>query len=564
MARGKGKRCYGFISKDFAYAHCSRDEFAGEISMKATSHTYPHLLRGRCDCGRKHTCIDKERDLVGTENPKQVATYNYRGASSELLFQVVRYQPKAFRMRRPDGNGGWIWNLDGVQMVPYRLPELLAANPKRRVYVCEGEQDVRTLENHGFLATTNPGGAGKWRPEYSEALSRRKVTVLCDNDDAGRDHAQRTASSLHVAGAAVKIVTLPGLNEHEDVTDWFTHGRTREQLITIVRDASRYMPTNEGRLLFQTPREVAQSGFEAPRWVVDGLLAEGAVTDVIGKVKVAGKSTFFTHLASAVTRGIPFLRLPTMKSPVVYLTEQNWTSFREALRRAGLLDNEDFAFLSWRNALGHGWTEVAGAAIKECHRRGARLLIVDTIGPFADLAGANENDSGHALAAMKPLQEGAATGIAVGLAQHERKGGGDLVEAGRGSTAFAGAVDILVSLRRRPGNGNPNFRELHTEGRFDETPSSLLIELTDNGYVSHGPVRPIADEEACEAIVEALTKGSQPLTTTDVEEMGVSRTTATKALEKLRKDGALLRSGKGVRGDPHRYSLHLVPPKGNG
>src|SRR5215218_1145942 len=36
-----------------------------------------------------------------------VATYDYHDADGQLVFQVVRYEPKGFRQRRPDGNSGW-------------------------------------------------------------------------------------------------------------------------------------------------------------------------------------------------------------------------------------------------------------------------------------------------------------------------------------------------------------------------------------------------------------------------------------------------------------------------
>src|SRR5262245_37723375 len=49
--------------------------------------------------------------------PQIVATYDYRDETGELLYQAVRYWPKDFRQRRPDGKGGWIWNLQGVRRV---------------------------------------------------------------------------------------------------------------------------------------------------------------------------------------------------------------------------------------------------------------------------------------------------------------------------------------------------------------------------------------------------------------------------------------------------------------
>src|SRR6266850_1768518 len=55
----------------------------------------------------------------------------YNDVDRQLLFQVVRYQPKDFKQRRPDGQGAWIWNLDGVRPVLYRLPELSTADPSK-------------------------------------------------------------------------------------------------------------------------------------------------------------------------------------------------------------------------------------------------------------------------------------------------------------------------------------------------------------------------------------------------------------------------------------------------
>src|SRR5262249_4712751 len=56
------------------------------------------------------------------EKPKLVETFDYLGANGQLLFQVCRYEPKAFKQRRPNGCGGWDWNVKGVAPVPYRFP----------------------------------------------------------------------------------------------------------------------------------------------------------------------------------------------------------------------------------------------------------------------------------------------------------------------------------------------------------------------------------------------------------------------------------------------------------
>src|SRR5690349_6037663 len=99
-------------------------------------------------------------------NRQLVTAYDYTDETGQLLFQVVRFDPKDFKQRQPDGPGGWIWNLHGVRIVPYRLHELAQSRPILPVLIAEGEKDVDNLVSLGFLASCNPGGAGKWRPEF--------------------------------------------------------------------------------------------------------------------------------------------------------------------------------------------------------------------------------------------------------------------------------------------------------------------------------------------------------------------------------------------------------------
>src|SRR5262245_7320476 len=84
--------------------------------------------------------------------PQIAATYDYRDEAGQLLYQVVRFDPKDFRQRQPDGKG-WKWSLEAVRRrVLYRLPELLAAPPQKIVFVVEGERDADALLAIGAVA----------------------------------------------------------------------------------------------------------------------------------------------------------------------------------------------------------------------------------------------------------------------------------------------------------------------------------------------------------------------------------------------------------------------------
>ncbi len=118
---------------------------------------------------------------------------------------VVRpAKPKDFWQRRPDGKGGWINNLQGVRRVLYRLPDVKSA---QTVCVAEGEKDADNLAKLGFVATTNPLGAGKWRDAYSETLRGKDVIVfgdVGDDDGAGEKHTQQRIESLSGKAKSIK------------------------------------------------------------------------------------------------------------------------------------------------------------------------------------------------------------------------------------------------------------------------------------------------------------------------------------------------------------------------
>jgi hypothetical protein len=162
-------------------------------------------------------------------------TYDYTDEHNTLLYQVVRFRPKAFRPRRPDGHGGWIGNLENVpRRLLYRLPAL-AESP--RVFLTEGEKDADALAAWGLPATTTQGGAAQWRSEYVEqlkALAVEDVVMFPDNDEAGAEYVSKASAAGLAAGLRVKVVRLPGLAHKGDVSDWIAAGGTREALLAIV------------------------------------------------------------------------------------------------------------------------------------------------------------------------------------------------------------------------------------------------------------------------------------------------------------------------------------------
>ena len=180
------------------------------------------------------------------------------------------------------------------------MPEVIeAVAAGRHVFVVEGEKDVETLRSHGLVATTNAGGAGKWRKEYDSYLYDGRVVVIADNDDAGREHARSIGrdSALDSRTESFVILELPELPEHGDVADWFNAGHTVEELKQLVSEAeSRPVPNGTAD---EASSQVSQPDELEP--VPNGTADDISTAELLERVKVAlERFVVFTNEQQAI------------------------------------------------------------------------------------------------------------------------------------------------------------------------------------------------------------------------------------------------------------------------
>jgi hypothetical protein len=164
------------------------------------------------------------------------AQYNYVDEGGQLLYQVLRFDPKTFRQRRPKGSG-WTWDLEGVRRVLYRLPDVLKSDS---ILVCEGEKDCDSAFKMGLIATCNPGGAGKWKDEYACFLRGKSVVIIQDADVPGRLHAETIATSLQANVKSLKVLELPTA---KDLTEWIDAGGSQEGLKELISKTPIWIST---------------------------------------------------------------------------------------------------------------------------------------------------------------------------------------------------------------------------------------------------------------------------------------------------------------------------------
>jgi len=154
-----------------------------------------------------------------------VSAFDYTDEDGTLIYQIVRLEPKRFLQGYPDGGGGWIWRKSKRQVL-YRLREVIEAPI---VFLVEGEKDAETLRSHGFVATTNAGGAeAPWLPQFTEALRGREVILIPDNDVPGWKRVMKIARALLGNAARIVVLELPGV---KDTTEWFDQGHSEMELV---------------------------------------------------------------------------------------------------------------------------------------------------------------------------------------------------------------------------------------------------------------------------------------------------------------------------------------------
>ncbi len=327
--RGQEKRCHGYVSTDGEYVHCAREEHAGGIASNGAG-LFAHRRRGRCNCGTVHEPAEARPDAIE-------AAYPYNDEGGALLFEVVRKTGKRFLQRRPDGNGGWIWKLDGVRRVLYRLPELAADDANRTVFIVEGEKDADTLAAHGFLATCNPGGAGKWSMVADlarEVLAGRAMVVVADKDEPGRRHAREVADSLRDVAASVRLCEC---SKGKDVSDLYSMGgEVPSGLVdTVDREASA-----APGVAIDVPAAWYSERPPARTWLLRdvrrpdsrGVLPLGKVGQLIAEGG-AGKTMALCQLAVAVATGTAWLGAFGVQKPGRVLLALGEEDAEEAQRR---------------------------------------------------------------------------------------------------------------------------------------------------------------------------------------------------------------------------------------
>jgi putative DNA primase/helicase len=440
--------------------HSSRDRsLCVKLDPQAPDGLLVHSFAGDDPMACKRYVLDKlgipaGHGVNGTHHKTIVAIYDYTDEAGDLLFQTVRYQPKGFGQRRPDGKGGWDWSTAGLRRVLYRLSELLEAVALgQTIFIAEGEKAVDALMRLGVPATCSPMGAGKWREEYCNHLAKADVVLLPDNDELGENHCRRAAESLMSVGAKVRVLRLPGLPPKGDVYDWVRAGGTADQLWHLVENTAvewtqqpKAAPDRLSPLciheLFEL--EIPQRGM-----VLDPIIPEKGLAMVYAPRGV-GKTHVACAISSAVATGTMFLKWQAPKPRKVIHVDGEMPAadlrerFRQTFEALGVTPDPGMLRVLPADLIELGIGNLASPEVQmELDRQldGVELLVLDNLSSLTSVIRDNDAES------WTPIQEWLLRlrrrGISVLIVHHAGKGGEQ-----RGTSRREDVLDTSLSLRR--------------------------------------------------------------------------------------------------------------------
>lgn len=403
---------------------------------------------------------------MGTNPYKSATRYEYQdanGAAAYIVERIERDGKKTFRQKRIE-NGAEVYGLGGLDPLPYRLPDLIA-KPDAPVFIVEGEKDVDRLHAAGLLATTNSGGAGNWSEKLNQYFNGRRLVIIPDNDDPGRQHARKVTQNLKDSAQDIRIVELPGLRDKGDVSDWLDVNSV-EDLRALVGGAAEL----EGAYRAVTATSFSAAAMRAVRpreWVYGRHLIRGYVSCTVSPGG-AGKTTLALTEAIALATGRALLGVEVpepvnvwhynLEDPLDELYRRAWAiceRFKiepEELEGRLFLDSgrDRKLIVAARDGADLIANPAVGEVIEEMKARDIGVLQVD---PFIKTHSLDENSNPEVDYVCSTFADIAkAARASIDLVHHVRKGqpGGAAVpgniDQARGASALSGAVRAARTL----------------------------------------------------------------------------------------------------------------------
>ncbi len=411
--------------------------------------------------------------------------FTYRGRHGKTRYTITRTPDKRFPVSQPDGTT----NIQGIERVLYNLPEVCAAPMTEPIYIPEGEQACDNLMAVGAVATCNPFGAGKWRPEFNPYFKGRKVVLLADNDNKGREHVEDIKQALVGIAKEIRIPELDGLAEKGDITNWLQAGNTIENLRALVAKTKPVsfngeLPGDDEIESEVILRPMAQVEDRPLVWFWHDKIPDHGISMIQGDPGVS-KSFLTIYMAAHISTGAPWPdcpEIPVEKGNVlIFCGEDAPARIKE---RCGWMDANmsrifiagmDSGQLDIRQHLNKLQAAIDGMEGK------CRLIIFDPITAYMGNCRANNNN--EVRAALDPLNVFAADNeLTIIAVNHMNKRAGEkYVYRGLGSMGFTAVCRSVWGVVWDESDDEHETRIMcPVKANYSRHPSGLKYQIIEN------------------------------------------------------------------------------------
>jgi 5S rRNA maturation endonuclease (ribonuclease M5) len=532
---------------------------------------------GETATGKANKSSEKtSKPFIHPELGKPDRIYNYTDQDGKKLFHVCRFDPKSqgeektFRQCKPDGI---TWNTNRVPLVLYNLPEI-----KNVTDLCfvEGEKDVHALKELGLPATTNPMGAGKLtgqqtKHEILTPLKDKTVYIFPDNDKAGHNHADELASLLLGTAKTIKIVRLPEVPEHGDVSEFIERQgkEAKAGLIELIASAPVWVPPKS----FYTLQDLYELPTDDHISIIDGGIMPYNSHILIAGESGVGKSLLRLELAIHLAMGWDWMgfQIPRARTVAIFQYEnsEHTERFRVLKMVKGLGTTIDaigdrirYAKRDERyNLTLKGDREKRLKRVKEL---GCEVIIYDCL---SNLHNANENDNIKMREVLDILTDiNAELKTSCIVIHHFGKPGENPTHDSyriRGASAIFDWAYTVITFTRKPHEEKTLRKIQFGKVRDGKEPRPFYIERDDESFlcqfydeeslVSPGLVRKILDEQFNGSVEQ-----QKPLVSAIISKTGCGEKTAKQGIRHAVEMKVIYE----FKGEDNRSKAYRIPMSG--